>query len=214
MRHSIFHHAETTRELTSDAWPQLITDGGYEAVIFDCDGTLVESGEAHFKAFQTAVRTQGYEMDRTWYNARTGLDRKSILAELAKTVDGPFDVGSAVSGSITAFIAGSAAVLPIPETTDLARILRQTHKLAVVTNSEKQVAAASLCSVGLQTLFDYVVTISDGAPPKPAPDLFIAAAKRLNTSVTKTLVLEDSKEGVQAATQAGMDVLQIMPATE
>jgi HAD superfamily hydrolase (TIGR01509 family) len=211
MRHSIFHHAETTRELTSDAWPQLITDGGYEAVIFDCDGALVESGEAHFKAFQTAVRTQGYEMDRTWYNARTGLDRKSILSAFAKTVDGPFDVGSAVSGSITAFIAGSAAVLPILETTTLAETLRPTHKLAVVTNSEKDVAAAPLCATGLQTLFDHIVTISDGMPPKPAPNLFIAAAKRLNTSVTKTLVLEDSKEGVQAAIQAGMDVLQVLP---
>jgi beta-phosphoglucomutase-like phosphatase (HAD superfamily) len=214
MRHSIFHHAGTTRELTSDAWLQLISDGSYQAVIFDCDGTLVESGEAHCQAFQTAVGTQGCTMERAWYDARTGLDRKSILAAFAKTIDGPFDVGSAVSASITAFILGSSAVLPILETTTLAKTLRPTHKLAVVTNSEKDVAAASLCATGLQTHFDHVVTISDGLPPKPAPDLFIAAAKRLNTSATKTLVLEDSKEGVQAAIQAGMDVLQVLPEIE
>ena len=46
--------------MTSDAWPQLIADEDYEAIIFDCDGTLVESSEAHFLAFQSAVQTQGH----------------------------------------------------------------------------------------------------------------------------------------------------------
>lgn len=196
--------------MTSDAWPALIADGGYEAIIFDCDGTLVESSEAHFQAFQTAIRTQGHEMERLWYNQRTGLDRQSTLAAFAKTTNGQFDVSMAVTDSIAAFILNKSAVSPIFETTALAKMVRRSCKLAVVTNSEREVAGASLTAIGLQAHFDHIVTISDGLPPKPAPDLFVAAASLLNTSIAKTLILEDSKEGVQGAIRAGIDVLEVM----
>lgn len=210
MRNSIFHHAETTRPVPSDAWAQFISDGGYEAIIFDCDGTLVESGEAHFKAFQTAIRAQGHELDRAWYDERTGLDRHSTLATFAKTIHSAFDVPRAIGESMTAYISNTSTARPIRETIDLAKSLSSTLKMAVVTNSERQVAAASLGAIGLDTHFDHVVTISDGLPPKPEPDLFIAAATALNTPLAKTLVFEDSDEGVQAAIRAGLDVIQLV----
>jgi beta-phosphoglucomutase-like phosphatase (HAD superfamily) len=48
-------------------------------VIFDCDGTLVDSSDLHLRSFQSALRAQGHDMDRDWYHARTGLDRLSTL---------------------------------------------------------------------------------------------------------------------------------------
>jgi HAD superfamily hydrolase (TIGR01509 family) len=100
---------------------------------------------------------------------------------------------------------------PIYETTDLVRFLRSSFKLAVVTNSEDEVANASLIQVGLRDHFDHIVSISSGLPPKPAPDLFIAAAKAMKTAANKILIFEDSHEGVQAGIKAGMDVAQVMP---
>lgn len=197
--------------MTSDAWAQLIIDGGYKAVIFDCDGTLVESSEAHFQAFQSAVHAQGYAMERSWYEARTGLDRHSILAAFSGTVSGSFDIPLAVNDSIAAFIQGRANVTPIRETIDLVRVLQLNFKLAVVTNSEDEVANASLNQIGLQDHFNHIVTVTSGLPPKPAPDLFIAAAKAMMTEADKTLIFEDSSEGVQAGIRAGMDVVQVMP---
>jgi beta-phosphoglucomutase-like phosphatase (HAD superfamily) len=211
MRHSVFHHAGTTREITSEFWSQLIIDGGYEAVIFDCDGTLVDSSEAHFLAFQSAVRTQGYTMERSWYEARTGLDRHSTLVAFSKSVTGPFNTSLAVNDSIAAFIRGRANVGPICETVELVKFFRSSLKLAVVTNSEDVVAAASLNQIGLHGHFGHIFSISTGLPPKPAPDLFIAAANAMMVSSDKALILEDSNEGVRAGLMAGHDVVQIMP---
>ena len=211
MRYSIFHSSGTALEMTSDAWPQLIADEGYEAVIFDCDGTLVESSEAHFLAFQSAVQTQGYAMERAWYESRTGLDRQSTLAAFSEIASGSFDIELAVADSIGAFIRNSANVTPICETTDLVRLLWPSVELAVVTNSEDEVVNASLNQVGLRDHFDHIISISSGLPPKPAPDLFIAAAKAMKIAANKTLIFEDSHEGVQAGIKAGMDVAQVMP---
>lgn len=211
MRHSIFHSAGTALEMTSDAWPRLIADKGYEAVIFDCDGTLVESSEAHFLAFQSAVQAQGYAMERAWYESRTGLDRQSTLAAFSEIASGSFDIELAVADSIGAFIRNSANVTPICETTDLVRLLWPGVELAVVTNSEDEVANASLSQIGLREHFDHIVSISSGLPPKPAPDMFVAAVTAMTTAANGTLIFEDSREGVQAGLRAGMDVVQVMP---
>jgi beta-phosphoglucomutase-like phosphatase (HAD superfamily) len=211
MRRSIFHCAGNTQSITSDKWLKLIEDGGYSAIIFDCDGTLVESSEAHFQAFQASVRTQNQEMVRSWYEDRTGLDRQSILTAFAKTVSGDFDVSLAVNDSIAAFISGRSAVLPIFETVDLVKTLQPSFDLAVVTNSENDVVKASLTEIGLQNYFGHIVSISNGLPPKPAPDMFIAAANYLAASASTTLVFEDSNEGTQAGIAAGMNVIQLSP---
>jgi HAD superfamily hydrolase (TIGR01509 family) len=93
----------------------------------------------------------------------------------------------------------------------LVKGLQGLHRLAVGTNSERDVAAASLTATGLLGFFDHVVTISDGVPPKPAPDIFMRAAGLLKAEFSQTLVFEDSNEGVQAALTAGMDVVQLLP---
>jgi HAD superfamily hydrolase (TIGR01509 family) len=211
MRRSIFHRAGNTQSITSDKWLKLIEDGGYSAIIFDCDGTLVESSDAHFQAFQASVHTKNQEMERSWYESRTGLDRQSILTAFAKTVSGNFDVSLAVNDSIAAFITGHTAVLPIFETVDLVKTLRTSFDLAVVTNSENDVVKASLTKIGLQDHFDHTVSISNGLPPKPAPDMFIAAANCLSASASNTLIFEDSNEGTQAGIVAGMNVIQLLP---
>ena len=64
---SIFFSGGAKRHVASANWYSEIIAGEYTAVIFDCDGTLVESGEAHFKSFRTAVRAQGYDLERDWY---------------------------------------------------------------------------------------------------------------------------------------------------
>lgn len=207
MLQSIFHHAGETRCLLSDDWPDLIAQGGYKAVIFDCDGTLVNSAGGHFEAFQSAVNRQGARMDKGWYVARTGLDRRSTLEAFAQCCNLPFDVSRAVADSIAAFQAASHHVSAIPQTVALLRGLDASLGRAVVTNAEREVAETSLGAIGVLSCIDHLVSISDGLPPKPAPDMFVAAARLLGVPCPAVLVFEDTREGADAAIAAGMDVV-------
>ncbi|AXI48564.1 hypothetical protein C1J03_22745 [Sulfitobacter sp. SK012] len=207
---SILFSGGVQRRVSSKNWHSEIIAGGYRAVIFDCDGTLVDSSETHFKSFQAAVRAQGYDLNRRWYAHRTGLDRQSLLSAFSADVSGPFDVHLATRQSIDAFISTATEVSPIVATVELVQTIGQSHPLAVGTNAEVEVATASLQAINLLGYFDLVVSVSDDLPAKPAPDIFTRAIQKLGFPAAKTLVIEDSAEGVRAAVAAGSDVFQVI----
>lgn len=203
------HTKDAAIATTSDTWRDDILQRGYQAFIFDCDGTLVESADVHFASFRAAAKEQGYKLNQDWYSARTGLDRISLFQEYAIMSGGTFDIGTAVGRSISIFSENSDRVLPIPETAKLIKHLYGSYPLAVGTNAEKAVAEASLRATGLLKYFDHIVAVTDGLVPKPSPDIFLRASELLGAPHTQTLVIEDSKQGVAAAIQAGMDVIEI-----
>ncbi|WP_371168619.1 HAD family hydrolase [Aliiroseovarius sp. 2305UL8-7] len=207
---SVFHTNGTQRSLPSKSWFQEITAGGYRALILDCDGTLVESSEVHLTSFQAAVRAQGQDMQRDWYFARTGLDRRSLFTAFSAEISNGFDVERAIKNSIQNFIELSPAVTSIDETAELVQALEKTHPMAVATNAELEVATASLSATNLLGYFGFIASISDNVAAKPAPDIYVLAAERLGFQTNDTLVFEDSKEGVRAALDAGLDVIQII----
>ena len=190
------HGKQSTRIATSEQWEDLIDTLGYKALIFDCDGTLVESGQAHYNSFRDALRAQGAELDSCWYQERTGLDRHSLLTEFAKTAHPGFDVERARALSFSAFETHVHLVRSIPETSKLLSRFSSELPVAVGTNAEAEIAKASLTSTGL---------------PKPCPDIFSAAAMKFDCPPEAILVIEDSEQGVQAAKLAGMDVLALKP---
>ena len=181
----------------------------FKAVIFDCDGTLILSGDLHFAALSDACAAQGAALSRDWYDARAGLARDALLAEMGKTQGDGLDRARLVRDSIAQTIARAAEAAPNPAVARLARSLSGLLPMAVATNSEGAVAHALLRATGLSGLFDAVVTVDQVARPKPAPDLFLEAAARLGTAPGDCLVLEDSDEGLRAARHAGMLALDV-----
>ncbi len=195
-------------EITSDTWRNVISQRGYRAFIFDCDGTLVESSEVHFQSFSQAISEQGQALDREWYLERTGLDRVSLFKEFSAVMQ-PLDIELACKRSIEAFVAISDKVVAIQDTKRLVEALSKVGPMAVGTNAERPVAEASLQATGLRDYFDHIVAISDGLPPKPAPDIFLRAANLL-LSDHGVLVIEDSVQGVAAAKAGDFDVIQLL----
>ncbi len=210
MVHSVLYHNGDTREVLSDEWAALIKVQNYSAVIFDCDGTLVHSSTAHFKAFGAAVTNQGYVLDRDWYFDRTGLGRVQLLGAFAAEIAPDIDVERAIEESISAFWDVSHEAKAISPTADLARGLLGKLPISVGTNAELTVTQASLTATGQIDVFDIIVSVSDNLPPKPAPDIFLCAAKRMGVQPDQVLVFEDSSQGVKAAQVAGMDVIKIL----
>lgn len=180
-----------------------------DALIFDFDGTLVESSDLHFAAISAAVARQGGAIARSWYDARTGLGRRDLCAAFAAGSDDPPDIERLVADSLAETGALVGMVRPNPPVVALARRFSGWRPMAVATNGESQVVTPILSATGLEKLFDTVVSVDQVKAPKPAPDLFLTAAARLGVAPVRCLVLEDSAEGLAAAKAAGMTALDV-----
>jgi beta-phosphoglucomutase-like phosphatase (HAD superfamily) len=94
----------------------------------------------------------------------------------------------------------------------ITRIARENHgrvPMAVASDGPSEIVLATLRATGLRDLFDAVVTIEDVGRAKPAPDLFLEAARRLGVPPADVLVFEDTTEGLEAARQAGMQAVDV-----
>ncbi|MEP5155641.1 HAD family phosphatase [Planktotalea sp.] len=207
---STYTHAGKSHDLVSDDWLDVIVAEEFDAVIFDCDGTLIDSAQVHTLCLQAGTQEQGHEMSAQWYTARNGLDRKSLFEAFRDTIGAEFDVERACQRSITNYENVAHLARPIEATIKLAKALQaRSIPLAIASNGERSVSDLLLTSVGIKELFETVVCISDNVPPKPSPAMFELAAERLGHANGKVLVLEDSPQGVQAAKSAGMSVIQL-----
>ncbi|WP_299588636.1 HAD family phosphatase [uncultured Tateyamaria sp.] len=197
--------------MSSDHWPDLFGTEGFCAAIFDCDGTLVESSAAHLQAMQSAAQDQGADMRADWYHTRAGLDRGALFREFAPTLQTPFNVDQACEASIVKFADAVSMVKPNTSVLQFAMALKaQGIPLAVGTNAEGCVVRRCLAAVAAKDLFNHIVSISDAVRPKPSPDIFELAAKRLGIGPSQVLVFEDSPQGVRAAKDAGMSVIELV----
>ena len=208
---SVFHHQGQTRRCLSEDWLTLFEAEGFTAAIFDCDGTLVDSKQAHLMAMQSAAQEQGQVMAPNWYATRTGLDRQTLFNEFQKMVTCSFDVERAIATSIDRFDGFSELIRPMPAVLTFAGALRRRGiSLAVATNAERRVVNASLSAVQATALFDHIVSISDEVRPKPSPEMFERAAFLLGQPPNKTFVIEDSPQGIQASISANMSAIQLL----
>lgn len=211
---SILHMAGKSILLNSEGWLDMITAEAFDAVIFDCDGTLIDSSDVHIQCMCAGTKEQGHEMSADWYAPRNGLDRTSLFKAFRRSFDSTFDVDRACRTSIAHCDKAAHLARPIGETITLAKALRDgAMPLAVATNAERPVCERLLATINIRELFDTVVCISDNVPPKPSPAMFQLAAKRLGHSNGKVLVIEDSPQGVQAAKTAGMPVIELSATT-
>jgi len=180
-----------------------------KALIFDCDGTLVETPTLYASAWQDAFGAVGHCMDPAWYHARAGMSEDVLLDDYEAENDVKLDRNLAVSTMRSAVLKRMHEVSEIERISAIARRHRGVLPMAVASGGPGQVVHASLRQTGLLPLFDTVVTIDDVARPKPAPDLFLEAAKRLKVAPEDCLVFEDSPQGLEAAANAGMAVVDV-----
>lgn len=186
----------------------------FSALLFDCDGTLVDTAPAHFFAISEALKLQGHTMDRDWYMARTGLTPDALLdaQEAAMAVAGavpPLDRATVFATYNDHFRAGLHLLREVEVVASLARGWHGKVPMAVASNGRLRNVEASLRATGLLPLFSHIVSADDVAHGKPAPDVFLEAARQLNVPAAECVVLEDSDEGLQAAGAAGMRALDV-----
>lgn len=182
----------------------------YDLVIFDCDGTLVVSEEINNRAISDATKKiglKGYEPDICLQKFR-GYSSSQIIDILRSENQNDFDEKAFIA-EISKAANYLRSEIKAVKHVDL---LMQKLKIAkcVVSNGERNSVIASLEQSNLLNYFasiDDIFTCLAGENAKPAPDMFLRAARKFSCPVNKVIIVEDSEAGVMAAKRANMTVI-------
>jgi HAD superfamily hydrolase (TIGR01509 family) len=187
------------------------------AVIFDCDGTLVDSEPLARTAWERALLPYGYALTDADAEASVGLPYPRVHAYFAARAALP-DAGAFwTEFTSELFTLIDSDLVPFPDAIAAAHALRaQGVPLAVASSSPRERLERTLGRAGLLDAFDVVVSGDEVEHGKPAPDMFLLAAARLGVAPQTCVVVEDSPPGVQAGIAAGMFTLAVcrVPGTE
>jgi HAD superfamily hydrolase (TIGR01509 family) len=180
-------------------------------VIFDLDGVIVDS-EIWWDEVRHAFAA---EHDRVWTEA----DRAAVMgansAAWARIMRERLDVAvpeaeierAVVDGVVERYRVEGAP--SIPGATEAVRRIAAERPVAIASSAHQAVIEAALAATALDTVFGVVVSSDEMAHGKPAPDVYLEAARRLGAAPAACLVVEDSYNGVLAARAAGMTVVLV-----
>jgi HAD superfamily hydrolase (TIGR01509 family) len=177
-----------------------------QAVIFDMDGVLVDSEPFGFEALRRVMAGHGLpysEAENAEFLGRTTLESCRILKARYRLPESEEALaGRYVEAMLELIGRGPIPMAGVPEV--LERVRASGHRMALASSAEPRVIHANLNALSLGPLFEAVVSGTQVARGKPAPDVFLAAAERLAVSPAHCLVVEDSRNGLLAAKAAGM----------
>ncbi|WP_336761072.1 HAD family phosphatase [Asaia sp. VD9] len=183
----------------------------FDALIFDCDGTIADTLPVHFLTFQEALGEVGYTLERDWYFARTGLSSDKLFNAYEQSFGLILDRPALLARCKLLY---QNHLDKLREHSFAATIAREQFghvPMAVASAGMKSAVTSTLQTLDLLELFDTVVTIEDVKHGKPAPDLYLLAAERLKVAPARCLVFEDTEEGLEAAHNAGMRAIDVRP---
>jgi HAD superfamily hydrolase (TIGR01509 family) len=175
-----------------------------QALIFDCDGTLVDSMPLHMQAWQAAFNEFNTSCDKDFLFSLRGMKEVEIVKTYNQKFGTRLDPEKVVKSKHRIFLKEIQSVKPIDIIADIARHFYRKKPLAVVSGSLNTIVHEELKIVDLFDLFDVILTADDPFKPKPDPDVFLAAANRLNINAEFCQVFEDGDPGLEAAKRAGM----------
>jgi len=182
-----------------------------QALIFDCDGTLADSMPLHWRAWKTVTeRHQIHFSERRFYSLG-GVPARDILKLLAHEQGRDLDYAAVAKEKEMLF---ERSIPQIQAIDPVAQIARDNHgkiPLAVASGGTRLIVNETVRHLGLAHLFQTVVTSQDVARQKPAPDIYLEAARRLGVAPEMCRAYEDTDLGMEAILSAGMDAVDVRP---
>jgi len=184
----------------------------YDALIFDMDGTLVDSGQLHEFAWSEMLNKYGIPIDRPLMRSLAGVPTKGtieiLLEKFNLSVDASLDEmndfkEALVHKNMHKFVKPTALI-------EVAQKYHGLKPMAIGTGAYTQEAKTILGLCGLDKYISAVVGADQVQNPKPAPDTFLRCAELLGVTPKNCVVFEDSKLGLQAAASAGMDGIDVL----
>ena len=178
-------------------------------IIFDCDGTLVDSEPLSMRADVALLTRFGITMSEQEAHSRfVGKTFEAMLDEMTREHGVVFPPGLNAEKNRMMEEMYQTDLRAVPGLHDTLSQLRQNgHSLSVGSNSPRSRVDLALHITGITSYFDSIATFEDVANGKPAPDIFRLCASRANVPPENCLVIEDSTTGIAAAVAAGIPAL-------
>jgi beta-phosphoglucomutase family hydrolase len=180
-----------------------------QGLIFDCDGTLADTMPFHWRAWQTVTTRYGIVFPEERFYALGGVPSRHILTTLREEQKLSIDPLAVAKEKENAYLELLAHVAPIEIVVAIARENFGRIPLAVASGGTRQVIERVLAHVGIRDLFAAVVTSEDVTHQKPAPDIFLEAARRIGVPPQFCRAYEDTDIGMEAIRSAGMEAVDV-----
>lgn len=181
----------------------------YDGLIFDMDGTILDTEPTHRKAWHDVLGHYGLRYDIHAMVALNGSPTWRIaqsVIELNNADLDPYALAREKTDAVKAMLLDTVQPLPL---IDVVKEWYGRRPLSVGTGSESAIAEALLAHLGLRHYFDAVVAADHVQHHKPAPDTFLRCAALMGVAPEKCVVFEDADFGLQAARAAGMDAVDV-----
>ena len=180
-------------------------------LIFDCDGTLADTLPAHHAAWEETFAALGLECPLEFLIRHNGKPTALIVALYNVEFGRHIDVERFTADKERRTLTRLRQARPMEPVAALARRYQGRIPMAVVSGSNRANVEQTLRAIGVRELFLVVLTADDGLPPKPEPDLFLEAARRIGVEPHSCQVFEDADAGLEAARRAGMLATDVRP---
>jgi HAD superfamily hydrolase (TIGR01549 family) len=180
-----------------------------KALIFDCDGTLANTMPLHWLAWQTITSRYNVIFPEDRFYALGGVPSRHILQMLREEQRLSIDPIAVSREKEEEYLKLMAQVGPIHEVVEIARDHAGKLPMAVASGGTKSVIEKVLRHLEIRDLFAAVVTSEDVIHQKPAPDIFLEAARRLDVPPQNCRAYEDTDLGLTAIRTAGMDAVDV-----
>jgi len=180
-------------------------------VIFDMDGVLADTGPIHYESWVKLAKQIRVKFSKKIFNLTFGQQSVSITREL---------VGPKIKQEVVEKWANlkeryyremvKDKLNPLPGALVLIKELHaRNFKLAIGSSGPPENVDLLLSTLKIKNYFDVIITAAEVKNGKPAPDVFLIAAEKLNIKADNCLVIEDAPVGITAARKAGMKVIAL-----
>jgi len=184
-----------------------------KAVLFDFDGVIVNSEPLHLRSFRMLLKPLGVRIStERWYREFTGIGSRAIMAALFRDFGIPGDTSGWVEKRKKLYqqLVEEGKLKTIPGVRAFLRMLKRRRILtAIVSGGHGENIRVVLRRLGLEMFFNTVVALEDVQNRKPHPEGFELAMQRLGVKPHECIAIEDSPNGIAAATASGSAVICI-----
>jgi len=180
-----------------------------QGLIFDCDGTLADTMPLHWRAWQVIAARHRLHLPEDRFYALGGVPSREIVKMLSAEQGLALDHLAVAREKEAEYLPLIAQVEPINAVVGVARANFGKLPMAVASGSTRRVIEQVLERLNIRHLFQELVTSEDVAHQKPAPDIFLEAARRIGVPPRFCRAYEDSDLGMQAIRAAGMEAVDV-----